>query len=216
MSKPGLAGHAVLPKGKVLYHGSPAEYFNWQDADGEKWGFPAPKHIIHPPDPTGPAWFADNVKFSLHAAVRYTKPNVRTEITLHEYTLDHPMDIMAFDDMDDMAAFLRDFHKKDATFNGFVEAATILNFGAGGMRGYALTRDVVRGEPEYVLSNEGMRLLERYPKSTTVTVYPIAKKESMLMATVKGKTTHLATYKYSEGPGKLEWSYGGDVSCLYE
>ncbi|KUJ07431.1 uncharacterized protein LY89DRAFT_691873 [Mollisia scopiformis] len=192
-----VADPLFLKPGMVLYHGSMADQFAHQEAGG-----PSPTHYVHPPTPDGPAWFANNEKFSLHAAVRFTKPQEKATITLHTYTVKSEINMFS---MPNMAAFkhlLKEQFKITANFNGIMEGLALAkNSLESLLEGYALMEDTVRGEPEYVLFESGMKRLYNH-KTQTVLVIPINAKQSNLVDEKTQK--HIAVYTYFPPPGKLE------------
>lgn len=66
----------------VIYHGSPVKMFDWRRTDLN----PAPP-FNNPPSPDGPAWFAWNWQFSVHAGLRYLQGQSGVSNTLHRYNV---------------------------------------------------------------------------------------------------------------------------------
>lgn len=194
----GVATSLDLKAGHVLYHGTLASKFTHEYACA---GGPSPHHYTHPPTPDGPAWFADSEKFSLHAAVRFTRPGKPAEITVHSYDIYQSIGVMSLPTIEDFRIFMHEQFQMDAPFNGFAEgmavAKRVLD---GGVGGYALMKDTVRGEPEYVLFEAGMREL-RQREMKAVCVLPISENQSRLVEKDTGK--QLALYTYGNGPGEL-------------
>jgi hypothetical protein len=194
----GVADHLTLPQRTVLYHGTLADKFVHQDSIGG----PAPSHYIHPPTPDGPAWFAENIAFSLHAAIRFTNPNTRAQISLYEYTVRYPISMMSFENMDSFAEYLYEQHGITADTNDVMEAAAVAQRGMDTrLDGFALDEDIVRGERELVLWETGMARLGA-PVIHPVTVMPVDETTSIL---VDEDGEHLGTYYYDEGVGELHW-----------
>jgi hypothetical protein len=194
----GVADQLALAQGTILYHGTMADKFVHQDSIGG----PAPSHYIHPPTPDGPAWFAENIAFSLHAAIRFTSPNTHAEISLYEYTVRYPISMMSFENMDSFAEYLYEQHGITADTNDVIEAAAVAQRGMGtGLDGFALDEDVVRGERELVLWETGMARLGA-PVIYPVSVVPVDETTSIL---VDENEQHLGTYVYDGGVGELHW-----------
>lgn len=194
----GVASDKYLEAGKLLFHGSLAQKFTHEYPPGPN---PAPTHYIHPPHPDGPAWFADNEKFSLHAAIRFTEPGKPADIVLHSYQLKAKLHLMSLPDIDNFRIFMLEQFKVDAPFNGLAEGLELTRRAADTrLDGYALLKDTVRGEPEYVLYPDGLKQLRAY-EPRTIHVLPTSKTQSKLVDAVSGK--QIATYTYGNGPGVL-------------
>ena len=126
----------LLPAPARLFHGTWREGFT-----------PAGRHVGLWQFPPGPAWFAPERDFSLHAPLRYPQAEV---ITLFSYRLVRPLRLIYCDTADDAAeyAVARGLAADRRREDGAV-AATIC---AGGNHdGYRILEDRVRGEVEYVL-----------------------------------------------------------------
>jgi len=194
----GLADPLRLEEGKILFHGTLASKFTHEHLD--KAG-PSPAHYVHPLTPDGPAWFADSKKFSLHAAVRFTRPGQPAEIVLHSYRVKRPISMMSLPDMESFRIFMQEQHQVQASFNGIMEGLALAKFSMEtNMGGYALLRDTVRGEPEYVLFELGLSKLYQI-EVQTVRVVPIDQTHSALIDASTDQ--QLAHYTYNRGPGVL-------------
>jgi len=195
---PGVANELKLEAGKELFHGTLAAKFT-HDLPGPN---PGPIDYHHPPTPDEPAWFADNKKFALHAAVRFTKPGVQSEITLHSYSIYDRLHMMSLQTMDDLEIFMREQFQVESNFNGLAEGIVLADWSnvPAGLEGYALLQDTVRGEPEYVLLRAGLAKL-RHEEALKVHVVPVDNNQSILVA--DGTDTVMATYTYDNGPGEL-------------
>jgi hypothetical protein len=194
----GLADQLTLTPGKVLFHGTLAAEFTHEHLD--KAG-PSPIHYVHPPTPDAPAWFADNQKFSLHAAVRFTRPGQRAVIVLHAYQVRKAISMMSLPDMDNFRVFMREQHNLRAPFNGIMEGLALAKFSnESWLEGYAVLKDIVREEPEYVLFPSGLAKLGP-PVTRTVNVVPITSTRSKLVDASTNE--ELAVYTYDGGPGVL-------------
>jgi hypothetical protein len=199
----GLTSELTLPRGKQLYHGSLAAEFTHEHSSRAG---PSPYHYTHPPHPNAPAWFADNEKFALHAAVRFTTANQRSEIMLHSYTLYSDLLLWSVPNIEDFRIVMHEQFGVDAPVNGLAEGlvlakeANAIDYRLGG---YAMMEDMVRREPEYVLFDGGMRVL-RYLGARTIRVEPITGTESKLYDMSGANVREVATYTYEEdGPGHL-------------
>ncbi|KZM24088.1 hypothetical protein ST47_g4747 [Ascochyta rabiei] len=152
-----------------------------------------------------PAWFADNRNFSLHAAMRFTVPGEEGEIVLHTYTVRKQLSMMSLPDIENFRVFMREMlGVNNLQVNGLMEGIVLARWSNEpmGLDGYALERDMVRGEPEYVLFQVGLARLNAHP-SQVIRVLPIKGTQSSKL--VDKKTgVHLATYTYDNGPGKLQ------------
>jgi hypothetical protein len=194
----GVANELKLESNKELFHGTLATEFT-HDRPGPN---PGPIHYHHPPTPDEPAWFADNEKFALHAAVRFTQPGVRSEITLHSYSIYGRLHMMSLRTMADLEIFMREQFQVESDFNGLAEGLVLANWSnfPTGLEGYALLEDTVRGEPEYVLFRAGLEKL-RHKEARKIHVVPVDGMQSILVA--DGTNTVMATYTYDGGPGQL-------------
>jgi hypothetical protein len=194
----GLADPLALEPGKVLFHGTLASEFTHEHLD--KAG-PSPIHYVHPPTPDSPAWFADNQKFSLHAAVRFTRPGKPAVIVLHAYRIQKSISMMSLPDMDNFRVFMQEQHNLHAPFNGIMEGLALAKSSIESwLEGYAVLKDIVRGEPEYVLFQAGLKKLGQ-PETRTVNVVPTSPTRSVLVDASTGE--RLAEYTYNNGPGVL-------------
>jgi len=81
---------AELLKDVRLYHGSPAPVFGWREGDDP------PPPIAHSGNPDGPAWFAENDEFSLHAALRMSMK--QDNLSLHVYRTTVSMSMLSCED----------------------------------------------------------------------------------------------------------------------
>jgi hypothetical protein len=196
----GVADYFTLPQGTVLYHGTLADEFVHQESTAG----PAPSHYIHPPTPDGPAWFAQNIAFSLHAAVRFTAPNTETEISLYEYTVRNPISMMSFENMASFRVYLEEQYGIHAVTNDVIAAAAVAQRGMGTrLNGFALDEDMVRRQRELVLWETGMARLGP-PVIYRVTVVPNPDDEETSFL-VDENNEHLGTYYYDGGVGHLHW-----------
>lgn len=150
----GLAGHGQLAANTILYHGTTAPAFTHQHLAPAG---PNPIHYEHPPMPAPPAWFALNVLFSLHAGVRGIAPGAFGTMRVLQYIAASAIDLMRFDNVPDLNAYLLEQHGQPAPLNGIVEALAIGFF--AGVDGYWLDQDAVRNEPEVVLFQSGLNKL---------------------------------------------------------
>jgi len=199
----GVADPLTLPEGKILFHGTLAPEFTHEYL--EEAG-PSPTHYVHPPTPDAPAWFADNEKFSLHAAVRFTKSGKASEIVLHSYRVSKPISMLSLADLESFRIFMQEQYHIEAPFNGLMEGLALAKFSnevpgtVAWLEGYALLKDAVRGEPEYVLFPSGLKQLSQV-EVRTINVVPKDKTHSTLVDASTGKL--LAEYTYDGGPGVL-------------
>ena len=197
----GVASPATLEADQVLYHGTLANEFVHRFK-------PYPIHYKHPHTPDEPAWFANNEKFALHAAVRYTKPEKEAEIVLHTFHVYGRIHLMSLPDIENFRIFMQEQFQVYANVNGLMKALPLARRSIDwmGLDGYALLQDAVRGEPEYVLFVKGLSKL-RAKDPRVVKVVPIDKTRSMLWDTSTG--TQLGIYTYDDGPGALDWTIAG-------
>lgn len=135
-------GH--IAKDAVLYHGSPAALFDWHNT-----GLNPPPPFTHPNSPDGPAWFARNQAFSLHAAVRYTVGTTINEVTLYVYNVAQQGGIAALicDDHESFRAATGIAVDDDVTMaNTFCRTVAKDQYNA-----YEILQDPVRHEPEVII-----------------------------------------------------------------
>jgi hypothetical protein len=138
-------GH--IPENTMLYHGSPAALFDFREVQG--WPKPPPA-IKNPNAPDGPAWFAFNRQFSLHAGLRYlvdTSPGMG-KLTLHTYKVNQRGGI---------AALICGNHGEFAHETGLpvnddgATARAFCNKYRDQYNAYRINADRVRGEPELIV-----------------------------------------------------------------
>jgi hypothetical protein len=135
-------GH--IAKDTLLYHGSPAALFDWRNT-----GLNPPPPFGHPDSPDGPAWFALNKTFSLHAAVRYTVGTTIPSVTLHVYKVVQQGGIAALvcDDHESFHAATEIAVDDDVTMaDTFCKTVAKDQYNA-----YEIRRDQVRHEPEVII-----------------------------------------------------------------
>jgi hypothetical protein len=93
--------------------------------------------------PTSSPWnrgrlVADNEKFSLHAAIRFTQPGQPAEIKLYTHQVRKAISMMSLPDMDNFRAFMRQQHNLRAPFNGIMEGLALAKFSVESwLEGYA-------------------------------------------------------------------------------
>lgn len=150
----GVPGAIVLAANEVLTHGTQVQ--NFVNAVG------GPQ-----PAPDAPAWFAKGSRFSAHAGARWG--NAQTH--LHNYTITNALNLLAFDDVADLSAYQQANNGPATNINGVAEA-NFVHQSSPGSDGYMLTRDAVRGEPEYILFATGIANIQSLFKSSLDTVEP--------------------------------------------
>jgi hypothetical protein len=199
----GVAETTVLKTGTKLFHGSPAGEFTHEYLASAG---PSPTHYEHPPMPDAPSWFASNLLFSLHAAARFTKPDIQSTITLHTYEVAKDINLMSLQDMDDFKEFVVSLGQPRPTYNAVPQALPLAKLAAqSSLDGYVVLKDIVREEPEYVLFDSGLKKLGK-PAPFTIRLVPVPgsnPKRSRLVFDDNPHGAPLATYDYSGGPGRL-------------
>jgi hypothetical protein len=135
-------GH--IAKDALLYHGSPAALFDWRNT-----GLNPPPPFGHPDSPDGPAWFALNKAFSLHAAVRYTVGTAIDSITLYTYRVSQQGGIAALI-CDDHLSFKA---VTQIAIDDDVEMAKTFcaTLAKDQYNAYEILQDQVRHEPEVII-----------------------------------------------------------------
>jgi hypothetical protein len=142
----GVPGVHVVPANTVLTHGTDVGQF--QVRAGPNLG-------QDQDTPDAPAWLAIGSRFSAHAGSRGG-----ANIThLHNYLVQNNLNLVAFDDFDDLDQYLTANGHPGADENGVAEAGHVLALN-GAMDGYYLTRDLVRNEPEIILFAAGLAKLQ--------------------------------------------------------
>lgn len=148
----GNAGHVVLPAGTVLTHGTNVQQF--LDAA-----------LLPQATPDAPAWFAMGSRFSAHAGSRGGDATTY----LHNYNVTNNLNLVAFDDINDLSAYLQNAGHAATNVNGVAEANLVQLHNAG-VHGYKLDRDTVRGELEIILFANGVAALQSLFRSQLDTV----------------------------------------------
>lgn len=149
-SRPVLAncdrvGH--VPQKTQLFHGSTAALFEWRDTALN----PQPP-FRHPNSPDGPAWFALNRDFSLHAGVRYVVGTNQDKVTLHTYQVQQQGGIAALV-CDDHNSFYKET-KIPVNDDVAMAMAFCGNYAkTKHYNAYVIQHDRVRREPEVIICN---------------------------------------------------------------
>lgn len=132
-----------VPNGAVIYHGAPVGMFTWQNPGLN----PAPP-FSHPSNPDGPAWFAGNWQFSVHAGIRYLLGQSDVTMYLYQYQLKQTIATLTCETH-------ADFSKQTGISfaNGDFDAAVDFckNKAPFQYNGYVILKDQVREEPELIL-----------------------------------------------------------------
>lgn len=132
----------TVPQGTVVYHGTPVGMFTWQNPGLN----PAPP-FDHPANPDGPAWFADNWQFSIHAGLRYLVGQSDTNLSLYLYSFRQEIAVLVCPDLATFSA-----ETGIPLDNGdYVAAETFCAKYADQYNGYVIQQDAVRQQPEYIL-----------------------------------------------------------------
>lgn len=149
----------ILSNRTSFYHGTPVAEFVWFDQD---------RPVEHPRTPDGPAWFAFDEEFSVHAAVRLVRLQVDANnnllpaaLQLHRYRLSARTTGRLLT-CDTHAEFIQASRIRGNRMDGTERADSDLaadfcasaNWGSAPVDaydGYRILQDRVRGEPELIL-----------------------------------------------------------------
>lgn len=134
----------TLPQGTVLYHGTPVGMFTWQQPDLN----PAPP-FNHPSTPDGPAWFADDWQFSIHAGLRFLQGQSDTSLTLYQYSLRQQIATLTCPDLDSFTE-ATGISLENGDYPAAVAFCAAYPFQ---YNGYVIEQDAVREQPEVILCN---------------------------------------------------------------
>jgi hypothetical protein len=135
--------------GTILYHGTPVAMFNWQNPQLN----PAPP-FSHPASPSGPAWFAADWEFSIHAGVRFLMGRSDTSLVLYRYTVQTTMSALICRTMAELSAFT---HIPDSGEDVEMARQFCARY-KDQYNAYVLLEDAVRREPEYIICDPAARL----------------------------------------------------------
>lgn len=134
---------ATVAEGTLVYHGTPVGIFSWSDPSLN----PAPPYD-HPRSPDGPAWFADDWQFSVHAGLRFLMGQSDIDLHLYRYSLTQQIAVLECSTTTEWAA-----ETGISLQNGDYPAAQEFcsTLAVDQYNGYLIDYDAVRRQPELIL-----------------------------------------------------------------
>lgn len=134
----------MIPSQATLYHGAPVPEFVWRGEDLN----PAPP-FAHGTVPDGPAWFAFNWQFSVHAGLRFLTGQDEGSLTLFQYRPSQDLAVLDCDSHSDFGH--RTGIDVDRHEDIDVARAFCSTIAPDQYNGYLIRSDRVRREPELIL-----------------------------------------------------------------